>query len=78
MGQRYFLSKKDYKNKIGIKNTLILKDVLTPKEAKELIEIQTVIANEISEPITILTEEGLTKKSPYRFKETIFCLAVKD
>lgn len=78
MGQRYFLHKKDFRYDPinGIK--IVLKEVLTPEEEKDLIEIQKIISSEITEPISILKEESLTKKNPLRAKGLIFCLALED
>lgn len=75
MGQRYYLDKKDFSyNPIkGINITL--KEVLTPQEEKELIEIQNCISLEITEPINIFKEHSLTQKNPMRENGLIFCLA---
>ncbi len=78
MGQRYFLNREDFNYDEEYKNALILKEVLTKDEAIDLIEIQSTISTEITEPITILTEAALMVKNPYRAKGLIFCLAMDD
>lgn len=74
---KYILQKKDFNyNQIeGI--DIVLKEVLTSEEAKDVIEIQKCISMEIKEPINMLLEKSLTEKNPKRAKGLIFCLALE-
>jgi RimJ/RimL family protein N-acetyltransferase len=78
MGKTYLLNKNDFNYNKVFENQISIKEILTPEEAKDLVNLQAKITSEISEEITLLTESALTKKNPYGAEGLIFCIATVD
>jgi ribosomal protein S18 acetylase RimI-like enzyme len=78
MGKVYLLNKHDFNYAEKLRNELTLKDILTTDEVKDFIDLQTECSLEISEPIHILQESGLTIKNALRPEGLVFCLAMDE
>lgn len=74
----YTIEKKNFKGDHQITNETLLLDILEIGQAEDLLKIQSQITNEITEPISELTLNGLTKKSNYAFAGLMYCLVIEE
>jgi ribosomal protein S18 acetylase RimI-like enzyme len=78
MGNIYLLKKVDFKYDGEISDNFVIKNTLENDEADELLLIQAQISSEISEPIHLLTKNGLTTKSNIQADGLVYCLAKNE
>ena len=75
MGRKFLLNKQNFNYVEQIEINYILKTPISENEADELLVIQELISNEISEPINLLTKEGLIIESNYQAEGLTYCLS---
>ncbi|MDN3692439.1 GNAT family N-acetyltransferase [Chryseobacterium tructae] len=77
MGEVYLLHRENFNNHAQLNNNIVIREVLSKTEAEDLLEIQEIINNEISEEINLLSEKSLLELNSFRSEDLFFCLALE-